>query len=543
MGAAQCGANGCGSCNGESSPTSVSVAAEKSAENCEDPLREELETKLPHMKDKPQAKKVKETRIAASAEKRKPTINKDVLVRRIDKKYSVFSTTTVVTVWKPLNVTVVSAKGLRNADWSILGNKSDPYCVCQIRAKPLSKFVTEVVDNDLSPQWNCEGVFRDYEFGDALDFFVFDKDWGKKDDFLGKATLESRQFHPHGFEGTLKLEEAGKTFLGKKVDAYLTVKVGALETKHVSRAKSKELVKSKVPDEAAVAEPEPAAEEKGGEEEEEEEEEDEEVAEEPELPSPEGNDVPSSATTSIPSPRPSFLKSPSGNFNAPGDYSWLSDVLRSLATNDAPKLGCINVDSGARHTPILFVLGSCPNTFCGMQAVMFCADAQSTLDFWWVKPSKDNAQTLEKKTLSRHSKGPHKNDPGRSKPFYQPLADLFQERSIVKGWRFGTKKTTSESGAEAIRAFIQHEAAGPQADKLYLVMLWQEDWTSNPFSRRKYIKGKLIYHKKMDPTPTFYSRQYEIHDGLAHIANFEDIETLSQMMPPSSIKNLFDLGV
>merc|ERR1719277_3002927 len=102
------------------------------------------------------------------------------------------------------------------------------------------------------------------------------------------------------------------------------------------------------------------------------------------------------------------------------------------------------------------------NTFCGMQAVMYCASWDCQVDFWWVKPSKtadsEGNFGIEQNTLSRHAKGPHKNDPGRSKQFYKPLADLFgQEGQCRDGSRFGIERVGSCTGGRAVRAYIEQE--------------------------------------------------------------------------------------
>jgi len=119
-----------------------------------------------------------------------------------------------------LKVTVVSARGLRNADHFLGGGKSDPYCVCEIPGKPRSKFQTGVIQNELNPVWNHEAVVAGYVAGDSLTFYVWDKDFGKKDDFLGWAALSTEVFHPDGFEGEVRLNEAGQD-----INAFLKVKV------------------------------------------------------------------------------------------------------------------------------------------------------------------------------------------------------------------------------------------------------------------------------------------------------------------------------
>mmetsp|Transcript_59570 Transcript_59570/g.128927 ORF Transcript_59570/g.128927 Transcript_59570/m.128927 type:complete len:805 (+) Transcript_59570:55-2469(+) len=107
-----------------------------------------------------------------------------------------------------LNIQIVSARDLHNADW-MRGDKSDPYCICQIRGKPRSRFQTAVVKNCLDPTWNFETTLQ-YDVGDLLVFTVMDKDFGKADDTLGTATLPSLQIFPSGFDGELELQLYGK---------------------------------------------------------------------------------------------------------------------------------------------------------------------------------------------------------------------------------------------------------------------------------------------------------------------------------------------
>ena len=49
----------------------------------------------------------------------------------------------------------------------------------------------------------------------------------------------------------------------------------------------------------------------------------------------------------------------------------------------------------------------------------------ATVDFWWLKPDKENSSALEEKTLNRHAKGAHKNDPGASRKALAPFATFF----------------------------------------------------------------------------------------------------------------------
>jgi len=119
-----------------------------------------------------------------------------------------------------LRVTIISAKGLRNAD--VMG-KSDPYAVCTVHGRPESTFQTQVVDNTLAPEWNQTQEMPVYKHLDSLEFVVRDHDEESKvpcckmfddgDDLLGKAVLKSDQIHstPGGFSGEVQLTHAGRT--------------------------------------------------------------------------------------------------------------------------------------------------------------------------------------------------------------------------------------------------------------------------------------------------------------------------------------------
>lgn len=116
-----------------------------------------------------------------------------------------------------LKVTVISASGLRNADWV---GKSDPYCICEVQGKPHVKFQTPVIDEQLSPEWHHTATVPGYCVEDPLTFTVKDKDTLKPDDYLGTVTLSSDQFLETGFDGELPLSNAGKG-----IEAFLTIKI------------------------------------------------------------------------------------------------------------------------------------------------------------------------------------------------------------------------------------------------------------------------------------------------------------------------------
>ena len=144
----------------------------------------------------------------------------------------------------PLKLTIVSARGLRDADWIPGSGKSDPYCVCEIAGKPkVPKVQTKVINNNLNPVWEHDAEVSGFEQGDTLVFKVYDKDT-LKSDLLGELHLDSAQFYPQGFEGELPLADAGKG-----IKAYLKLRIqptaappGASAAQQIGRASCRERV-------------------------------------------------------------------------------------------------------------------------------------------------------------------------------------------------------------------------------------------------------------------------------------------------------------
>jgi len=123
------------------------------------------------------------------------------------------SLTAVATEAKPqgmrLRIIVFCAKGLRNADVGKSGDKSDPYCRCEIIGKPHTRTQTRTINDTCDPQWNEKREVRDYHEGDVLKLTVFDKD-AVKDDVLGQVTFPSEKIYPRGFEGEVPLVDVGR---------------------------------------------------------------------------------------------------------------------------------------------------------------------------------------------------------------------------------------------------------------------------------------------------------------------------------------------
>lgn len=137
-----------------------------------------------------------------------------------------------------LDLNIVSAEGLRDADWVPrgAGGGSDPYCKVTVIGKGSSVFKTRTIQNENNPAWKERGLLPDFVKGDKLLFEVYDYDFGKSDDLLGKVEVPSTDvLATSGFAGALKLKDTGKV-KGKPVDATLRVSVQA--TKRETNAKA-----------------------------------------------------------------------------------------------------------------------------------------------------------------------------------------------------------------------------------------------------------------------------------------------------------------
>lgn len=227
-----------------------------------------------------------------------------------------------------------------------------------------------------------------------------------------------------------------------------------------------------------------------------------------------------------------------GNTNEPQSYIWLEAPLKSIASNKAVDLGSVDAQTKKAFVPLFFVIGGCPNYFCGMQVIAYfiSSNGDGEVDFWWVKPTKGAGTETEHATLCRQTKGPHKNDPGRSKPFYKPLADMFKEGHVAEdGRRYAIE---APPGERCPRAFIEEDSSSGEREKLWLHLVWQEDWTSNPWSRSKYIKGKIVYQRRPEELE-FYAREYCIKDGAFQFSMYEDAP-FTTILPGETIKELYE---
>merc|ERR1712217_139636 len=119
-----------------------------------------------------------------------------------------------------LRIQIVSASGLPNMDWM---SKTDPYCVCRTEKVGSSRIVTKVINDELNPVWNCDGVLQSFTPGDDLVFEVYDeddKDDHKKDELCGKAFMKSADFRGKDVDAELQLHRDGRL-----LQSFLRVKV------------------------------------------------------------------------------------------------------------------------------------------------------------------------------------------------------------------------------------------------------------------------------------------------------------------------------
>lgn len=225
-------------------------------------------------------------------------------------------------------------------------------------------------------------------------------------------------------------------------------------------------------------------------------------------------------------------KWPSSNNNRISEFSWLHEVLEMIvrgAAEDAVK----DLESKRQGRPLFVVAGACPNSLCGMQALLF-SHFLNDVNFWWLKPTASDSQRLEQKTLDMHSSGPHRNTPGKSKGFFQPLAEKFRGQS-EGDFSFGVDADG--------RAYIDETENGV-VRRLFIYFVWQEKWSSF-FACKKFIEGKLFYQRS-DPVAgeegLFFARQYRLEGGQLTILGSETEESHNTILPPDSLQDLWSIS-
>lgn len=125
-----------------------------------------------------------------------------------------------------IEVTILSAKNLRDADW--MYGTSDPYCWVKTSNKEDEPFSTKTISNASNVvKWDEKKTIK-IKRGTSLNFSIWDEDWGKKDDHLGECTLNFEDILEN-FNGKMALlEQSGKVApgkTGKGAFLHLSVKV------------------------------------------------------------------------------------------------------------------------------------------------------------------------------------------------------------------------------------------------------------------------------------------------------------------------------
>lgn len=276
-------------------------------------------------------------------------------------------------------------------------------------------------------------------------------------------------------------------------------------------------------------------------------------------PSPE---VTPQAACATPIALPVRRKLPAQNTNRMSQYRWLEELLQTIADGRSGGIAPDDFET-PRCTPLFVVAGACPNAYCKMQAVMY-AQVGSIVDFWWVKPQKDNPCCLEKNTLTLHMTGPFKNNAGRSRSVYSPLAEKFASGIPDGDFTFGIDKHG--------RAFVEEDTGAGDGSRarLLIYLIWQEDWSS-AFAYTKFIRGKICYQKEAAlgtratqgtsmESPTgkvmttssscksagnmlFFAREYEFRDGQLSIAAPCEEEAVQTLLPPDSFQEMYNFWV
>merc|ERR1712228_574424 len=99
-----------------------------------------------------------------------------------------------------------------------------------------------------------------------------------------------------------------------------------------------------------------------------------------------------------------------------------------------------------------------------------CGDS---VDFWWVKPHKEDIARFDMDYMQLHTSGPLKNVPELSRAVYQPLAAMFGA-TVTDGFTF----SIDESGRAIIEEVSQDDHG---SRKMQLFLIWMEEWSTGTF--------------------------------------------------------------
>jgi len=131
-----------------------------------------------------------------------------------------------------LQVIIMEARRLRNAD--VVGH-SDPYCMCQLRGKPSTRFSTRVIWDTSHAKWQETCKFTSCTPDDVIEFRIYDKDFGTKDDLLGSAHVPVGPcLAGKSFNGELELDNDGMA------GSTLRVRIDPLSVERVAVAAGEE---------------------------------------------------------------------------------------------------------------------------------------------------------------------------------------------------------------------------------------------------------------------------------------------------------------
>ncbi|CAE7819781.1 Rbp6 [Symbiodinium necroappetens] len=271
------------------------------------------------------------------------------------------------------------------------------------------------------------------------------------------------------------------------------------------------------------------------------------------------------------------------NKNRLSHFHWLQELL-AMVVDGKNKAMATCVESRRRGTPLFAVAGVCPNSLCGMQAVMYCK-FDKDVDFWWIKPKVDKPDQLERNTLDLHKEGKFRNATGKSRALYLPLAEKFagskevvallvqschmgvvgHARShmnedpwckipkyaalmamcLLRDWYEGSFEFGMDDNG---RAFIDETTATGRC-RMLLYLVWQENWSSF-FAYNKFIEGKLFYQRgqpwecpesQAKTAAPFFARQYRLEGGSLSIAGVETEETVLSLLPPDVCQEMFSI--
>jgi len=214
----------------------------------------------------------------------------------------------------------------------------------------------------------------------------------------------------------------------------------------------------------------------------------------------------------------------STNPNKLGDYVWTAEVVRAV---DSATDACGSF-------PLFLVFGACPNSFTNMQAVMYVYKNKK-VDYWWIKPTREDASKLERETLVYNTSGTWKNDPGKSKTVYDPVMHLFDQ-----GGRHGDLSFELVHDTRARACINVHGEKDVIKERLYIYLIWQEDWTVNPFSRSRFLKGKVVF--KYEPKDIhFCAREFLLRDNLFKLVG-EDSNEFTDIFTDgaSEVKDIYE---